>query len=186
VEGVVNQSGVLEGIRSIKAPLRLSLTPYVSAYLANHSARLDRPHRTTSAVVGGMDLKYGLSESFTLDVSLVPDFGQVQSDNEVLNLSPFEVQFAENRPSSRRAPTCSTRATFSTPAASGGRPCTGGGGGPTGRRRNADRKPVPDEDAQRHQDFGPHQQGAGRGGAQRHHGPVRGSGPAGRREERRL
>jgi hypothetical protein len=98
VEGVVNQSGVLEGIRSIKAPLRLSLTPYVSAYLANHSARLDRPHRTTSAVVGGMDLKYGLSESFTLDVSLVPDFGQVQSDNEVLNLSPFEVQFAENRP----------------------------------------------------------------------------------------
>ncbi|MBD0258599.1 MAG: carbohydrate binding family 9 domain-containing protein, partial [Cytophagales bacterium] len=98
VEGVVNQSGVLEGIRSIRAPLRLSLTPYVSAYLANHSARLDRPHRTTSAVVGGMDLKYGLSESFTLDVSLVPDFGQVQSDNEVLNLSPFEVQYTENRP----------------------------------------------------------------------------------------
>lgn len=98
VEGVVNQSGVLEGIRNIRSPLRLSLTPYVSAYLANHSPRLDRPHRTTAALVGGMDLKYGLSESFTLDVSLVPDFGQVQSDNEVLNLSPFEVQFAENRP----------------------------------------------------------------------------------------
>jgi len=98
VEGVVNQSGVLEGIGRIQSPLRLSLTPYVSTYLANHSHRLDRPHRTTSALVGGMDLKYGLSESFTLDVSLVPDFGQVQSDNEVLNLSPFEVQFAENRP----------------------------------------------------------------------------------------
>jgi hypothetical protein len=98
VEGVVNQSGVLEGISRIKAPLRLSLTPYISTYVANHSNRLDRPHRTTSALVGGMDLKYGLSESFTLDVSLVPDFGQVQSDNEVLNLSPFEVQYIENRP----------------------------------------------------------------------------------------
>jgi hypothetical protein len=45
-----------------------------------------------------MDIKYGVSESFTLDMALVPDFGQVQSDNMVLNLSPFEVQFEENRP----------------------------------------------------------------------------------------
>src|SRR5205085_2680689 len=47
---------------------------------------------------GGMDVKYGVSESFTLDMTLIPDFGQVVSDNVVLNLSPFEQQFAENRP----------------------------------------------------------------------------------------
>ena len=42
-------------------------------------------------------MKWGINESFTLDATLVPDFGQVQSDNQVLNLSPFEVQFNENR-----------------------------------------------------------------------------------------
>lgn len=47
---------------------------------------------------GGLDLKYGLSESFTLDLTLVPDFSQVISDNLVRNLSPFEQQLSENRP----------------------------------------------------------------------------------------
>lgn len=44
-----------------------------------------------------MDVKYGISDAFTLDMTLIPDFGQAQSDNKVLNLSPFEVQFNENR-----------------------------------------------------------------------------------------
>lgn len=44
-----------------------------------------------------MDVKYGISAAFTLDMTLIPDFGQVQSDNQVLNLSPFEVKFNENR-----------------------------------------------------------------------------------------
>ena len=45
-----------------------------------------------------MDLKYGINDAFTLDLTLVPDFGQVQSDNQVLNLSQFEVFFQERRP----------------------------------------------------------------------------------------
>ena len=44
-----------------------------------------------------MDLKYGINESFTLDMTLIPDFGQVSSDAEVLNLSPFEVKYQEKR-----------------------------------------------------------------------------------------
>ena len=44
-----------------------------------------------------MDLKYGLSSSFTLDASLIPDFGQVAFDNVELNLGPFEQEFSENR-----------------------------------------------------------------------------------------
>ena len=47
---------------------------------------------------GGMDVKYGISESFTLDLTLIPDFGQVQSDNQILNLTPFEVKYVDNRP----------------------------------------------------------------------------------------
>src|SRR5690349_11444373 len=45
-----------------------------------------------------MDVKYGINESFTLDATLIPDFGQVVSDNIINNLSPFEVRFQENRP----------------------------------------------------------------------------------------
>jgi hypothetical protein len=45
-----------------------------------------------------MDVKYGINESFTLDATLIPDFGQVVSDNVINNLSPFEVRFQENRP----------------------------------------------------------------------------------------
>ena len=44
-----------------------------------------------------MDLKYGISSSFTLDASLIPDFGQVAFDNVELNLGPFEQEFSENR-----------------------------------------------------------------------------------------
>ena len=44
-----------------------------------------------------MDVKYGINQAFTLDMTLIPDFGQVQSDNRVLNLTPFEQRFTENR-----------------------------------------------------------------------------------------
>lgn len=93
VNGIVNQFGTLNGIRDIQPPLRLQLTPYISGYVVNNT-----DGEWSSSVNGGMDLKLGLSESFTLDMSLVPDFGQVVADNVVFNLSPFEVQFSENRP----------------------------------------------------------------------------------------
>jgi len=91
-EGLLNQGGVLQGISGIDPPLRISLIPYFSAY-ANHAKGV-----TVGSYTGGMDLKLGLGESFTLDATLIPDFGQVISDNLVLNLSPFEIEFDENRP----------------------------------------------------------------------------------------
>ncbi|MBC6605469.1 carbohydrate binding family 9 domain-containing protein [Hymenobacter sp. BT188] len=98
VDGFVNQWGELRGIQNVEPPLRLSLTPYVSAYVNHNLLNADGTRRTTTSFNGGADLKWGINESFTLDATLVPDFGQVQSDNQVLNLSPFEVQFNENRP----------------------------------------------------------------------------------------
>ncbi|MBC7743992.1 MAG: carbohydrate binding family 9 domain-containing protein [Flavobacterium sp.] len=95
--GFINQSGELLGISNIKAPVRLSLSPYVSSYVNNYPYNQPGLKNTTSSFNGGMDIKYGINQSFTLDMTLVPDFGQVQSDNQVLNLSPFEVQFDENR-----------------------------------------------------------------------------------------
>src|SRR5690606_12263992 len=47
---------------------------------------------------GGMDLKYGINDAFTLDMILIPDFGQTKFDPTVLNLTAFEVQYEEQRP----------------------------------------------------------------------------------------
>jgi len=89
-----NHLGEVNQIRDIEPPLRLSLTPYVSAYLEQDP---DLPGAGFT-YNGGLDLKYGINESFTLDATLVPDFGQVQSDEKVLNLSPYEVRYNEKRP----------------------------------------------------------------------------------------
>lgn len=88
----VVQSGVLNGIKNIKPPLRLFFLPYVSGYAQNYNKQWNY------TLNGGMDIKYGINEAFTLDMTLIPDFGQVVSDNVVLNLSPFEVLYNENRP----------------------------------------------------------------------------------------
>ncbi|MEM8522796.1 DUF5916 domain-containing protein [Flavobacterium sp. PL12] len=87
------QSGVLEGIENIKPPTRLFLLPYSSFY-GNANSR----QKTTGTLKGGLDLKYGINDAFTLDMILVPDFGQTKYDDQILNLGPFEQQFNENRP----------------------------------------------------------------------------------------
>ncbi|MBK9177870.1 MAG: carbohydrate binding family 9 domain-containing protein [Flavobacteriales bacterium] len=96
-EGWLRQCGVLTGISGIQAPLRLMLYPYVSAYAQHYPSSDPDARDWTSTFNGGMDVKLGLSDAYTLDMTLIPDFGQVVSDNVVLNLSPFEVQFNENR-----------------------------------------------------------------------------------------
>ena len=101
VNGFVNQWGKLTGIKNVEAPLRLSLTPYVSGYVEKYPVRNgdgSTSYDESFNFSGGMDVKYGINDAFTLDMTLIPDFSQVQSDNQVLNLSPFEVQFNENRP----------------------------------------------------------------------------------------
>lgn len=97
INGFMNQEGELEGLENIKAPLRLSFSPYVSSFVNHYPANMTGIKNTTGSFNGGMDVKYGINQSFTLDMTLVPDFGQVKSDNQVLNLSPFEVKFNENR-----------------------------------------------------------------------------------------
>lgn len=91
---IVQQCGTLQNIENIKSPLRLSATPYTAAY-AEKQSTVDGGNYNLNA---GMDIKYGINDAFTLDMTLVPDFGQVQFDNQVLNLTPFEVRFDENRP----------------------------------------------------------------------------------------
>jgi hypothetical protein len=96
VNGFINQFGKYENLRDIKPPLRLSFSPYVSGGVRNNPA--GTAVGTEILRNGGMDVKYGINESFTLDATLIPDFGQVISDNVINNLSPFELKFQDNRP----------------------------------------------------------------------------------------
>jgi hypothetical protein len=97
INGFINQEGLWVGIEKIDAPVRLSFSPYFSTYVNHYPANTPGIKNWTSSVNGGMDVKYGINDAFTLDMTLIPDFGQVQSDNQVLNLSPFEVKYNENR-----------------------------------------------------------------------------------------
>ena len=90
--------GDIEGIAQINAPMRLSLTPYLGVTENHYPANIAGQSNWSSAYNAGLDLKYGINDSYTLDLTLAPDFGQVQSDNKILNLSAFEVQYQENRP----------------------------------------------------------------------------------------
>ncbi|MBS1653226.1 MAG: carbohydrate binding family 9 domain-containing protein [Bacteroidetes bacterium] len=98
VNGFLTQEGYWTGIANIKPPLRLQFSPYLSTYVDHYPAQAKGDKSWTSSLNGGMDVKYGINQAFTLDATLIPDFGQVPSDNRILNLSPFEVKYTENRP----------------------------------------------------------------------------------------
>ncbi|MBK7667053.1 MAG: carbohydrate binding family 9 domain-containing protein [Sphingobacteriaceae bacterium] len=98
IDAFVRQFGDLTNLKNIKPPVRLSFSPYVAGLFNHYPYNQPGIKNESFNFSGGMDLKYGLSDAFTLDMTLVPDFSQVQSDNQVLNLSPFEVQFQERRP----------------------------------------------------------------------------------------
>ncbi|MGB5980650.1 MAG: DUF5916 domain-containing protein [Nonlabens sp.] len=82
---------LLEGISNIDPPLRLNLYPYSTGIYNSFDGTSE------SSFNAGMDLKYGISDAFTLDATLIPDFGQVAFDQVELNLGPFEQLFGENR-----------------------------------------------------------------------------------------
>ncbi len=99
--GYASLFGHLEGLRDIPQPKRLEALPYTVA-----SADFDRSADRSSpfndgSVIGkgiGLDLKYGVTSNMTLDATVNPDFGQVEVDPAVVNLTDFETYFEERRP----------------------------------------------------------------------------------------
>ncbi|WP_299335204.1 DUF5916 domain-containing protein [uncultured Psychroserpens sp.] len=83
--------GELNGLEGIEPPTRLILYPFATGIVNSFDGE------TESDVTFGMDVKYGITENFTLDATLVPDFSQAGFDNVVLNLGPFEQTFSEQR-----------------------------------------------------------------------------------------
>lgn len=93
VRELFNYYGEVTGINNIDPPVRLSFSPYLTGYVEK-----DPQNPNWSWLLrGGMDVKFGITDSYTLDMMLIPDFGQVQSDDIILNLSPFEIRYDEKR-----------------------------------------------------------------------------------------
>ncbi len=92
-ENIFKYYGTLTGIENVNPPRRLSFSPYVAGYTEKNPDGKSWQY----SLRGGMDLRYGINEAFTLDMMLIPDFGQVQSDDVILNLTPFEVRYNEKR-----------------------------------------------------------------------------------------
>lgn len=93
IDGFLNQAGEVKNLKNIETPTRLFFYPYVSTVFTRSTAT----GFVDPQLNGGMDIKYGINDAFTLDATLIPDFSGVRSDNQVLNLSPFEVRFDEQR-----------------------------------------------------------------------------------------
>ncbi len=89
---VFQYNGDLTNLENINPPTRLFFIPYLSNYLVNSEGR------THNTVKGGMDLNWGINQSYTLDAILIPDFGQTAFDNVQYVLGPFEQQFSDKRP----------------------------------------------------------------------------------------
>jgi len=96
----VSQFGTVTGIRTEHAPRRFEFRPYVVSGVTRQPAEQGNPLVDGSATTkrGGLDIRYGLGSAFTLDATINPDFGQVEADPAVINLTAFETFFEERRP----------------------------------------------------------------------------------------
>ncbi|MBL0937721.1 MAG: carbohydrate binding family 9 domain-containing protein [Gemmatimonadaceae bacterium] len=99
--GWSSRMGQLTGIRGVKARQRLEVLPYVASDTrAKSTVNTANPYdyRQRSEMRAGADVKIGLGPNATLEATINPDFGQVEADPAVVNLSAFEVFFQERRP----------------------------------------------------------------------------------------
>jgi hypothetical protein len=98
--GFVSSFGELTGLQIGRAQKRLELVPYVVGDVKTQPVEDANPLQDSRSGGGevGVDLKYAVKPSLTLTATVNPDFGQVEADPAVVNLSAFETFFAERRP----------------------------------------------------------------------------------------
>ena len=98
--GFISLEGDLAGIVDIPTPQRLEILPYLSTKLTREPGNKANPFfkSTDAQLSAGADLKYGLPGGLTLTATVNPDFGQVEVDPAVVNLSAYETFFPEKRP----------------------------------------------------------------------------------------
>lgn len=99
--GMLYNFGELKGIKGLKKSHRLEIMPYALGQLNTLKEEPGNPFTKNGRVYSGnlgLDAKIGISSNFTLDLTVNPDFGQVESDPSVMNLTAFETFYEEKRP----------------------------------------------------------------------------------------
>lgn len=98
--GYVHLMGEMKGIKGIRPQKQLEVQPYLVAKTERFEKEVGNPFATgsSSALDVGLDAKIGITSDITLDLTVNPDFGQVEADPSQVNLSAFELFFEERRP----------------------------------------------------------------------------------------
>ncbi|MGD0753625.1 MAG: DUF5916 domain-containing protein [Bacteroidales bacterium] len=99
--GLVHLFGELKGLEQIRPRKIFDITPYGVARTETFQAEPENPFQATgklSKLNGGIDAKIGITNNMTMDLTINPDFGQVEADPSVVNLSAYETFFTEKRP----------------------------------------------------------------------------------------
>jgi len=98
--GSVSHFADLHGIKGIKPGRYIEFTPYTVGQSEFFPKEEGNPFKTGSDYLGnlGFDLKVGLKSNLTLDATINPDFGQVELDPAIINLTAYETFFQERRP----------------------------------------------------------------------------------------
>ncbi|MBI3189218.1 MAG: hypothetical protein HYZ33_01080, partial [Ignavibacteriales bacterium] len=96
--GFISRFGHLSGLENLPVPRHIELLPFVVARQSFQPATSIQKRHESFLGDAGLDLRYGISSNFTLDLTVNPDFGQVEADPAVLNLSTFETFYPEKRP----------------------------------------------------------------------------------------
>lgn len=95
----VSRYGKLSGLRGVEDAAGLEIRPFALARLVRYDREGGAPLAEPALVPGfGADVKWHPSQALTLDATLMPDFGQVEADQVILNLSTYETFLAEKRP----------------------------------------------------------------------------------------
>lgn len=97
-KGFISKCGQLNGLTGISPARHLEVLPYMVSKAEITPKSPGNPNGRQFPTNTGLDLKYGLTSNLTLDATVNPDFGQVELDQPVLNLSAFETFFSEKRP----------------------------------------------------------------------------------------
>jgi hypothetical protein len=98
--GLIHMMGELSGLETVRPRKILDVTPYGVAQMERFSAEEGNPFQTgkRSKLNGGLDAKIGVTNNLTMDLSINPDFGQVEADPSEVNLTAYETYFKEKRP----------------------------------------------------------------------------------------
>ncbi|QTD39009.1 carbohydrate binding family 9 domain-containing protein [Polaribacter batillariae] len=98
--GYISEAGELHGLVDLKSQKQLEIQPFIVLQYDNYPAEVGNPYRDGNdfKINGGIDAKIGITNDLTLDLTINPDFGQVEADPGAIALDGFQIFFKEQRP----------------------------------------------------------------------------------------